>query len=89
MSVFFAIFRPLTGNKTSPNYFFLVEKVLSFNWWVICENPSRISFRNELLTFTSENEVDLDKLHILKITFRNGLEIGMENFPQHFLQDFP
>ena len=27
----FSIFRPLTGNKTSPNYFFLVEEVLSFN----------------------------------------------------------
>ena len=26
-----AIFRPLTGNKTSSNYFFLVEEVLSFN----------------------------------------------------------
>ena len=23
--------RPLTGNKTSPNYFFLVEEVLSFD----------------------------------------------------------
>ena len=45
--------------------------------------------RNESLTFTSENEVYLDELHILKITFRNGLEIGMGNFPQHFLQDFP
>ena len=31
MSAFFAIFRPLTGNKTSPNYFFLVEEVLSFD----------------------------------------------------------
>ena len=29
-------------------------------------------------------EVDLDELHILKITFRNGLEIGMGNFPQEF-----
>ena len=29
--VFFAIFRPLTGNKISPNYFFLVEEVLSFD----------------------------------------------------------
>ena len=28
---FFAIFRPLTGNKTSPNSFFLVEEVLSFD----------------------------------------------------------
>ena len=28
---FFAIFRPLTGNKTSPNYSFLVEEVLSFD----------------------------------------------------------
>ena len=27
----FAVFRPLTGNKTSPNYFFLVEEVLSFD----------------------------------------------------------
>ena len=58
-------------------------------WWVICENQLRIGFRNEFLTFTSENEVDLDELHILKITFRNGLEIGMGNSPQHFPQDFP
>ena len=29
--IFFAIFKPLTGNRTSPNYFFLVEEVLSFN----------------------------------------------------------
>ena len=28
---FFAIFKPLTGNKTLPNYFFLVEEVLSFD----------------------------------------------------------
>ena len=27
----FAIFRPLIGNKTSPNYFFLVVEVLSFD----------------------------------------------------------
>ena len=57
-------------------------------WWVICENRLRIGFRNEFLTFTSENEVDLDELHILKITFRNGLAIGMGNFPQHFPQNF-
>ena len=31
MSVFLAIFRPLTGNKTSLNQFFLVEEVLSFD----------------------------------------------------------
>ena len=89
MSAFFAIFRPLTGNKTSSNYFFLVEEVLSFDLVVICENRLRIGFRNEFLTFTSENEVDLDELHILKITLRNGLEIGMGNFPQHFPQEFP
>ena len=57
-------------------------------WWVICKNWLRIGFKNEFLTFTSENEVDLDELHILKITFRNGLEIGMGNFPQHFPQNF-
>ena len=28
---FFAILKPLTGNKTLPNYLFLVEKVLSFD----------------------------------------------------------
>ena len=43
-------------------------------WWVICENRSRIGFRNEFLRFTSENEVDLDELYILKITFKNSLE---------------
>ena len=53
----------------------------------MCGNGLRIGFRNELLTFTSENEVDLDELHILKITFKNGLGIGMGNFPQHFLQN--
>ena len=55
----------------------------------MCKNQLRIGFRNEFLTFTSENEVDLDELHILNITFRNGLEIGMGNFPQHFPQNFP
>ena len=85
----FANFRPITGNKTLPNYIFLVEEVLSFDLLVICENQLRIGFRNEFLTFTSENEVDLDELHILKVTFRNGLEMGMGNFPQHFPQDFP
>ena len=29
--MFFAIFKPLRGNKTLPNYFFLVEEVLSFD----------------------------------------------------------
>ena len=29
--MFFAIFSPFTGNKTSPNYFLLVEEVLSFD----------------------------------------------------------
>ena len=46
----------------------------------MCENRLRIGFRNKFSTFTSENKVDLDELHILKITFRNGLEIGMGNF---------
>ena len=32
MLVFLAIFRPLTGNKTLPNYFFLAEEVLSFDF---------------------------------------------------------
>ena len=31
MLAFFAIFRPLTHKKKSPNYFFLVEEVLSFD----------------------------------------------------------
>ena len=31
LAQFFAIFRSLTGNKTSPNYLFLVEEVLSFD----------------------------------------------------------
>ena len=42
MLAFFAIFRPLTGNKTSPNYFFLVEEVLSFDlvghMWKLVKN---------------------------------------------------
>ena len=32
-STFIAVFRPLTGNKTSPNYFFLVEEVLVDGYW--------------------------------------------------------
>ena len=39
--------------------------------------------------FCHENDIVLDELHILKTTFRNSLETGMGNFPQHFLQDFP
>ena len=31
VGTFFAIFRPFTGNETSPNYIFLVEEVLSFD----------------------------------------------------------
>ena len=38
----FAAFRPRTGNKTSPNYLFLVEEVLSFNlvghMWKLVKN---------------------------------------------------
>ena len=47
MSVFFAIFRPLTGNKTSPNYF----SKLQFD-------GSYVKIGQELdsgITFTSEN----------------------------------
>ena len=44
----FAILKPLTGIKTLSNY-----------WWVICENRLRIGFRNEFLSFTSQNEVEL------------------------------
>ena len=62
MLAFFAIFRPLRGSKTLQKNFSLVEEVLI--WWVICENCLRISFRNEFLIFTSENEVDLDELYI-------------------------
>ena len=51
-------------------------------WWVICENPLRIGFRNEYFTFTSENEVDLDDLHILKIGFKNSFGIGSRNVPE-------
>ena len=32
----------------------------------------KIGFRNAHFTFTSENEVDLDDLHILRIGFKNG-----------------
>ena len=39
-----AIFKHLTGTKTLPNHFYLVEEVLSSIWWVICENPLRIGF---------------------------------------------
>ena len=56
---------------------------------VICKNSLRIGFRNEYFTFTSQNEVDLDDLHILKIGFKIGLGIGSENFPQNFPEDFP
>ena len=55
----------------------------------------------EFLRFTSENKVDLDELHILKITFKNSLELvwGMSHSISHrissrfsrknFPQDFP
>ena len=66
---FFAIFRPLRGIITSRKHFYLVEEVLSLIWLVILENPLRIGFRNGYVAFTSENEVDLDDLHILKIGF--------------------
>ena len=83
----FGHFRPLRGIKQK--HFCLVEEVLSFNLWVICENPLGIGFRNEYLTFKSENEVDPDDLHILKIDFKNGLGISLGNFLQNFSQHFP
>ena len=46
------------------------------SWWVICENPLRIGFRNEYFTFTSQNDVDLDDLHILKIGFKISHKIS-------------
>ena len=88
MSAFFAIFWPLRGIRTLHKYFYLVEEVLSFNLVVICKIQLSIGFRDEFLTFTGQNEVDLDDLHILKIGFKNGLRIGSGNFPQHLLQDF-
>ena len=85
---FLPIFRPLTGNKT--------EEVLSFDlvgdMWKLVKNWLQEWVRVRVrvrLTFTSKNEEDLDELHILKIIFKNGLEIGMENFPHHFPQEFP
>ena len=39
-------------------------------WWVICENL--FDFRNENFNYTSENNVDLDGLHILKTVIKNG-----------------
>ena len=65
--------------------------------WVICKNRLRIGFRNEFLRFISDQKVDLDVLYILKITFKNSLElvwrmshsISHKNFPQDFPQDFP
>ena len=49
MLVFFAIFRHITTIKTLQKYFYLVEEVLSFIWWVICENRLTIGFRNAFL----------------------------------------
>ena len=42
---FFAIFRPITDNKTLQKYFYLVEEVLSFNLQVKTEvtYPSNVS----------------------------------------------
>ena len=87
-SAFFAIFEPLTSIKPLPNHFYLVEEVLSFDLVGHMWKLVRIGFRNEFLRFTSENEVDLDELHILKINFKNSLGIGMGNFPQDFLARF-
>ena len=53
-------------------------------WWVICKNLFRFGFKNEYFTFTSENEVDLDDLHILKIGLKNGLGIGLGNVLTRF-----
>ena len=73
-------FLPLICIKTLQNYFYLVEEVLSFDLvGYICDNLLRIGFRNEFCTFTSKNGVDLDDLHILKIGFKNGLELGSGN----------
>ena len=48
-------------------------------WRMVCENRLGIGFRNEYLAFASENEVDLDNLHILKIGIKNGLGNGSGN----------
>ena len=88
-SAFFAIFRPLKAIKHHQTIFFLQRRFYPFIWWVICKNWLRIGFRNKFLTFTTENQVDLDELQILKITFKNGLGIGRGNLPQHFPQEFP
>ena len=85
-SVFFAIFEPLTGIKPLPNHFYLVEEVLSLD---LLGHIWKSGFRNEYFTSTSQNEVDLDDLHILKIGFKIVLGIVSENFPQHFPQELP
>ena len=63
----------------------------------MCENLLRIGFRNEYFTFTSQNDVDLDDLHILKIGFKIShkishsisYKISHKIFPQDFLPNFP
>ena len=77
MSAFFAILGPLEAPNHYKNQFCLVEEVLSINLVIV--NLLRIGFRNEYSTFTSENEVDLDDLHISKIGFKNGSGIGSGN----------
>ena len=57
---FFSLLQALIHYQT---IFCLMEEVTSFNTqllcWFIRKNPLRISFCNEFLTFTSENEVEL------------------------------
>ena len=76
MLALFAILRPLKGIKTLEKHFYLIEEVLSFELGVKCKNPLEIGFRNEYLTFTSQNKVDLDDLHLLKIGFKIGFKVS-------------
>ena len=43
----FCHFSPPYRHKTLQKFLHVVEEALSFNWWVICENRLRNSFRNE------------------------------------------
>ena len=87
----FCHFRPLRSIKTLQKHFYLVEEVLSFDLdGSYVRNLLRIGFRNEYFTCTSQNEVDLDDLHIFKIGLKRGLGIGSHKIScKHFQQDFP
>ena len=91
---FFAIFRPLTLNKTSPNYFFLVEEVLSFNLvgylWKLVKNwvQKCIFYLGEIFLHILELSLsNISEQHLLVTsTSRTSMWTTFVNFCVWFLE---